>query len=73
MRQSQNHLGDKDRAFGWLDKAYQERSYLMAFLRVIPLADPLRSDPRFDDFTAAHWIIPVINAADSLIAFFASR
>jgi hypothetical protein len=50
MRQSQNHyLGDKDRAFGWLDKAYEERSYLMAFLRVIPLADPLRSDPRFDD------------------------
>ena len=26
-----NHLGDKDRAFGWLDKAYQERSYLMPF------------------------------------------
>ena len=34
MRQSQNHyLGDKDRAFGWLDKAYRERSYLMAFFR----------------------------------------
>jgi hypothetical protein len=42
-------LCDKDRAVAWLDKAYQERSYLMAYLKVIPLADPLRSDPRFDD------------------------
>jgi tetratricopeptide (TPR) repeat protein len=42
-------LGDKDRAFDWLEKAYQERSNFMAFLKVIPMADPLRSDPRFDD------------------------
>ena len=42
-------LGDKDRAFAWLEKAYQERSYFMAYLKVVPTADPLRSDPRFDD------------------------
>lgn len=42
-------LGAKDQAFAWLEKAYQERSYFMAYLKVIPLADPLRSDPRFDD------------------------
>jgi serine/threonine-protein kinase len=42
-------LGDKDRAFAWMEKAYQERSYFMAYLKVIPVADPLRSDPRFDD------------------------
>src|SRR5262245_29423349 len=42
-------LGDKDRAFAWLEKAYQERSNFMAYLKVIPTADPLRSDPRFDD------------------------
>jgi hypothetical protein len=42
-------LGDKDRAFAWMEKAYQERSYFMACLQVIPVADPLRSDPRFDD------------------------
>ena len=42
-------LGDKDRAFAWLEKAYQERSNFMAYLKVRPLADPLRSDPRFDD------------------------
>ena len=42
-------LGDKDQAFAWLEKAYEERSYGMAFLKVMPMADPLRSDPRFDD------------------------
>ena len=42
-------LGDKDRAFAWLEKAYRERSNLMAFLKVEPMADLLRSDPRFDD------------------------
>ena len=42
-------LGDKDRAFVWLEKAYQERSNLMSYLKVIPIADPLRSDPRFGD------------------------
>src|SRR5262249_38078475 len=42
-------LGDKDQAFFWLEKAYQERSYPMAYLKVFPARDPLRSDPRFDD------------------------
>jgi TolB-like protein/DNA-binding winged helix-turn-helix (wHTH) protein/Tfp pilus assembly protein PilF len=42
-------LGDTDRAFVWLEKAYQERSNFMAYLGVVPLADSLRSDPRFSD------------------------
>lgn len=42
-------LGDKDRAFAWLEKAYQERANLMAYLKVSPMVDSLRSDPRFDD------------------------
>jgi len=42
-------LGDKDQAFFWLEKAYQERSYYLAFLKVFPGDDSLRSDPRFDD------------------------
>lgn len=40
-------LGDKDQAFIWLEKAYQERSGL-ATLKVHPALDSLRSDPRFD-------------------------
>jgi len=42
-------LGDMDEAFRWLEKGYQERSWGMLFLRIWPLWDPLRSDPRFDD------------------------
>ena len=42
-------LGDKDQAFFWLEKAYQERSYYLAYLKVFPADDPLRSDPRIDD------------------------
>ena len=42
-------LGDKDRAFEWLEKAYEERDFRMIFLKVAPMLDDLRSDPRFTD------------------------
>jgi len=42
-------LGDKDQAFEWLEKAYQERSLWLVYLKVDPVLDPLRSDPRFAD------------------------
>jgi tetratricopeptide (TPR) repeat protein len=41
-------LGDKDQAFFWLEKAYEERSNFIAYIMVVPIADPLRSDPRFE-------------------------
>ena len=40
-------LGERDRALGWLEKALDERSSQMCFLRVEPLWDSLRPDPRF--------------------------
>jgi tetratricopeptide (TPR) repeat protein len=40
-------LDDKDQAFAWLEKSYQDRSEHMLYLRVEPLIDPLRGDPRF--------------------------
>lgn len=40
-------LGDKDQAFAWLDKAYNDRSSGMIYLKVNPIFDPVRSDPRF--------------------------
>jgi serine/threonine-protein kinase len=40
-------LGDKDQAFAWLEKGYQERSFQMSWLKVEPRWDSLRSDPRF--------------------------
>ena len=42
-------LGNKDQAFAWLEKSYQERSYFMVYLKVAAMVDPLRSDPRFAD------------------------
>jgi eukaryotic-like serine/threonine-protein kinase len=40
-------LGDKDRAFAELDKAYEARSWYMAVVGVDSKLDSLRSDPRF--------------------------
>ena len=40
-------LGDTDRAFEWLDKAFEARDWQMALLKVEPIFDDLRSDPRF--------------------------
>lgn len=40
-------LGDRDHAFVWLDRAYEERNYLTAYLKQEHAWDPIRSDPRF--------------------------
>ncbi|MDQ3256168.1 MAG: protein kinase [Acidobacteriota bacterium] len=42
-------LGQKDQAFAWLEKAYQERSGLVPWLKGEPKWDPLRGDARFAD------------------------
>ena len=40
-------LGDKDQAFAWLDKALANHSPGLTALKVDPIYDPLRGDPRF--------------------------
>ena len=42
-------LGEKDQAFAWLEKAHGERTSRLGYLKVEPLWDPLRPDPRFAD------------------------
>jgi TolB-like protein/DNA-binding winged helix-turn-helix (wHTH) protein/Tfp pilus assembly protein PilF len=42
-------LGDKDQAFEWLNKTYDENPYRISFLKVNSRFDSLRSDPRFTD------------------------
>jgi TolB-like protein/Flp pilus assembly protein TadD len=45
-------LGDKDAAFGWLEKAYEERDCHIGYLALDPEVDPLRRDPRFTSLLA---------------------
>jgi hypothetical protein len=40
-------LGERDEAFQWLEKSYQDHASRMTILQVDPFLDPLRSDPRF--------------------------
>ena len=42
-------VGDKGRAFAWLEKAYAERAELLVFINVAPIFAPLHDDPRFVD------------------------
>ena len=42
-------LGDKNQAFAWLEKAFQNRSPYLVGLKSSARLDLLRSDPRYDD------------------------
>ena len=42
-------LNDNDEAFRWFEKAYQERSWWLMFIKMDPMLDGVRSDPRFVD------------------------
>jgi TolB-like protein/DNA-binding winged helix-turn-helix (wHTH) protein/Tfp pilus assembly protein PilF len=41
-------LGEKDKAFEWLDMAVKNRDFFLTEMKGHPFMDPLRSDPRFD-------------------------
>jgi len=50
-------LGDKEEALRWLEQSYQDRAGSdIGYIRVDPLLDPLRSDPRFE--ALAEKIVP---------------
>ena len=40
-------LGNNDRAFAWLEKAVEQRNWMIIYLKRDNVWDPLRSDPRF--------------------------
>jgi TolB-like protein/DNA-binding winged helix-turn-helix (wHTH) protein/Flp pilus assembly protein TadD len=42
-------LDDREKAFEWLEKAYQESSYVICYLKALPAVDSLRTDSRFRD------------------------
>lgn len=41
------YLGERDRAFALLDRAYAEKDWSLREVKVSPMLDPLRDDPRF--------------------------
>jgi tetratricopeptide (TPR) repeat protein len=43
-----NALDEKDQAIAWLNKAFADRSRWLTWVKVEPMFDNLRSDPRFD-------------------------
>jgi tetratricopeptide (TPR) repeat protein len=42
-------LNDLDKAFYWLERAFQERSNWLVFTKVSPRLKPLKKDPRYAD------------------------
>jgi hypothetical protein len=40
-------IGQKDKAFEFLEKAYEERNHSLIWIKVDPAFDDLRPDPRF--------------------------
>jgi tetratricopeptide (TPR) repeat protein len=42
-------LGDKDRAFEWLEKGYEQRTQYVYRVKREPMFDSLRSDPRYSE------------------------
>ena len=46
-------LDDKESAFIWLRRAYDEHSYWLSWLAVDPRWDPVHTDPRFGDLVRA--------------------
>jgi hypothetical protein len=46
-------IGERDKALTWLQQACADHSPVLAGLRVDPVFDPLRDDPRFQDLNSA--------------------
>jgi hypothetical protein len=42
-------LNERDSTFEWLEKGYIARDRIVLLMKVHPMFDELRSDPRFDD------------------------
>lgn len=51
-------LGEKDQAFTWLEKAYEDHAFKMCWLKVEPRWDSLRSDPRFQELVRKVGLTP---------------
>jgi serine/threonine-protein kinase len=46
-------LGEPNRVLDWTERAYQERRGWLAYLKVNPILDPVRGEPRFVELVNA--------------------
>ena len=44
-------LNDRDQVFEWSERAFEERAGLLAFIKVEPMVDAVREEPRLDLLT----------------------
>src|SRR5581483_1831669 len=51
-------LGEKDQAFGWLERSFEKHAVDLFTLKVEPMFDGLRSDPRFKDLLRRTGLAP---------------
>ena len=51
-------LGDKDQAFKWLEKAFEERDIWLMNMKVDPVLKPIRSDQRFTNLVQRIGLTP---------------
>ena len=53
-------VANRDGAFEWLERSFQERDFWLVFLRVDPLFDGMRDDPRFERLARRIGIPPLV-------------
>ena len=51
-------LGQRDEAFRWLRRAYEERSFLLIWINVVSWYDGVRDDPRFAELVRDIGLVP---------------
>ena len=59
-------LGETNKLFEWLEKAYEERDCNLIYITVPPPFDPLRSDPRYQQLLKKMGLEHLIKKLDSL-------
>ena len=52
IAESYMRVGEKQKAFEWLDKAYEEHDSGLVSVAVEPMFEPIRSDPRFKEIVS---------------------
>ena len=55
-------LGEREQAFEWLERGYQEREIFMTWLNIDPMLKQLRSDPKFVDLVRRVGLPTITNA-----------